>query len=407
MKVLILTVTAGNGHNSAANTLKNRLLDAGHEVKVVDLIKVYSSKLQAWLIDGGYGLAIDFLRPIYDAFYNSYLKYNPKKAHKCPTQVTVKKVNGGLLEEIYSFQPDVIFGTSFYCGMALTNLRRVYKLPSTNIACMLDYVVSPFWEASVGGVDYLTLTNEDFRQTLLEKGFKDENLVSTGIPVGLQFNEHMDKGKAREKLGLRQDLFTVLIFFGGGTWHGGHRVLKQIVKHIKDEIQVVIINGKDEKTKNKIDKEMAKYPKNIHLTNIGFCKEVNLIESACDLMIGKGGGLCLTECINKGLPLLAYSKVPGQEKYNEKYLLEKGIGLCFKNNKELISKILALKNNPHVLEDMSEGLKAIAMCGNEEIFKLIVSQKKADYSGIDTNIDYKQVNKIVNKARKKGKSAVR
>ncbi len=404
MKVLILTVTAGNGHNSAANTLKNRLVDAGHEVKVVDVLKEYSTKLQVWLADGGYGFVVDHFRFLYNFFYDRFLKYNLKKARKIPPQVAVRKAHGGLLKEIYFFQPDVIFATSYYCGMALANLKRVYKLPSINIACMLDYEVTPFWEASVGGVDFLTLTNEDFRQTLLEKGFKDENLVSTGIPVGLQFNEHMDKSKAREKLGLRKDLFTILIFFGGGTWHGGHRVLKQVVKHIQDEIQVVIINGKDEKTKNKIDKEMAKYPRNIHLTSIGFCKEVNLIESACDLMIGKGGGLCLTECINKGLPLLAYSKVPGQEKYNEKYLLEKGAILCFKNNKELISKILALKNNPHVLEDMSEGLKAIAMCGNEEIFKLIVSQKKADYSGIDTNIDYRQVNKIVNKARKKGKN---
>ncbi len=113
----------------------------------------------------------------------------------------------------------------------------------------------------------------------------------------------------------------------------------------------------------------------------------------------------MTECINKGLPLLAYSKVPGQEIYNEKYLLENGVGMCFKNQKELISKIVALKNNPHILKDMSEGLRAISMCGNDGIFKLITSQKKADYSQIDTNIDYKKVNKIVNKARKKAKNA--
>ncbi len=406
MKVLILTVTAGNGHNSAANTLKNRLVEGGHEVKVIDLVKIYSTKLQAWTIDKGYGLSIDYLRSIYDLFYDMYLNYNPKKAYKCPPQTTVKKVNGGLLKEIYEFQPDVIFGTSYYCGMALTNLRRVYKIPSVNIVCMLDYVVSPFWEASIGGADYMTLTNDDFRQTLLDKGFKEENLISTGIPVNLAFNQTIDKMEAREKLGLDKNLFTVLIFFGGGTWHGGYRVLKEIVKKIKDDIQVVIINGKDEKTKNKIDKEMSKYPKNITLKNIGFTKEVNLIMSACDLMIGKGGGLCMTECINKGLPLIASTKVPGQEYYNVKYIMEKGVGLCFKNKKDLISKIMALKNNPHKLKEMSNDLKSISMCGNEEIYKLIVSQKKADYSGIDMNIDYKKVNKIVNKARKKGKPAI-
>ena len=38
-KVLILTVTAGNGHNSAANAMKNKLQENGYEVKVVDIIK--------------------------------------------------------------------------------------------------------------------------------------------------------------------------------------------------------------------------------------------------------------------------------------------------------------------------------------------------------------------------------
>ena len=406
MKILILTVTAGNGHNSAANTLKIRLNKEGYEVRVVDIVKEYSTKLQTWLIDRGYGLSVDLLRPIYDYFYNKYLKSNPKKAHLCPSQITVKNVYGNLLKEIYEFKPDVIFGTSFYCGMALTNLRRVYKLPSVNIVCMLDYVVSPFWEASVGGADYMTITNEDFRETLIGKGFKQENLICTGIPIKSDFNDFISKSEAREKLGLDRNLFTVLIFYGGGTFHGGYKVLKTILKNVKDKIQVVMVNGKDEKTKQKIDKEMSKYPKNIFLKNIGFSKEINLIMSASDVMIGKGGGLCMTECINKGLPLLASEKVPGQEFYNVRYLKEKGVGLSFNSRKELIAKILKLKNNPKLLKEMGDKLKTISMNGCEEIYRLIISQKPADYSQINTNIDYSKVNKIVNKARKKNAMVV-
>ncbi len=386
--------------------MKIRLNKEGHEVKVVDIVKEYSTKLQTWLIDRGYGLSVDLLRPIYDFFYNKYLKSNPKKAHLCPSQITVKNVYGNLLKEIYEFKPDVIFGTSFYCGMALTNLRRVYKLPSVNIVCMLDYVVSPFWEASVGGADYMTITNEDFRETLIGKGFKEENLICTGIPIKSDFNDFISKSEAREKLGLDKNLFTILIFYGGGTFHGGYKVLKTILKNVKDKIQIVMVNGKDEKTKQKIDKEMSKYPKNIFLKNIGFSKEINLIMSASDVMIGKGGGLCMTECINKGLPLLASEKVPGQEFYNVRYLKEKGVGLSFNSRKELIAKILKLKNNPKLLKEMGDKLKTISMNGCEEIYRLIISQKPADYSQINTNIDYSKVNKIVNKARKKNVTVV-
>ena len=45
-KVLILTVTAGNGHNACAMGMKRKLESIGEvEVKVVDLLKSFSTKL--------------------------------------------------------------------------------------------------------------------------------------------------------------------------------------------------------------------------------------------------------------------------------------------------------------------------------------------------------------------------
>ncbi len=401
-KVLILTVTAGNGHNSAAYAMKRRLEETGQaEVKVVDIIKEYTSKFNSWIVDKGYNLAVGYLRPIYDLFYNSYFKYNVKKASVCPPQASVKSLNGKLLKLIYEFKPDVIYGTSYYCGMALSNLRRVYKLPSVNIVCMLDYVVSPFWEASIGGADFLTLSHEDFRKELLEKGFSPKSLVMTGIPVSEKFSQHIDKNEARERLGLEKDLFTVLILYGGGHWQGSYKILKSLLKKIKTKMQIVVVNGRNEKTKNKIDKEMKRYPKNFVVKNIGFSKEVDVIMSACDVMIGKGGGLSTTESINKELPLIATTKLPGQEYFNIKFLQDKGLAFSFKNGKELTEKINFLQNNSDVLACVQKGLKEMKTNAIETIAKLIMEQKDADYSDINTHLDYKKTNKIVNRARKR------
>lgn len=400
-KVLILTVTAGNGHNSAANAMKNKLQESGDvEVKIVDIIKEYTPALNSWTVDKGYNIAVGYLRPLYDLFYDMYLKYDVKKASVCPPQASVKDLNGKLLKLIYDFKPDVIYATSYYCGMALANLRRVYKIPSVNIACMLDYVVSPFWEASIGGIEYLTLAHEDFRKELIEKGFKDENLVCTGIPVGEKFAKYISKTEAREKLGLDKDLFTVFVFYGGGHWHGGYGVLKALLKRIKEKIQIVIVNGHDEETKAKIDKEMSKYPSNFIVKNIGFSKEVDLIMSASDVMIGKGGGLSTTESINKTLPLIATTKLPGQEYYNIKYLEKKGSALTFKNYNELAKHVEKLYHNPEILSEMSAVLAKMKTNGVEAIAKLILEQPNADYDGVDMNVDFDKANKVVNKQRK-------
>ena len=400
-KILILTVTAGNGHNSAANSMKNKLEELGHEVKVVDIIKEFTSKFNSWIVDKGYNIAVGHLLPIYNMFFRAYMKAPNNKGEVCDSQASVKALNGKLLKLIYDFKPDVIYSTTYYGGMALANLRRAYKLPSVNVACMLDYVVSPFWEASVGGVDFLTISNEQFRKPMMDKGFSDEQLVLTGIPIGEKFVNEIDKDVAREKLGLRKDLFTVLIFYGGGHWHGRNQVLQALLKRVKSEIQIVIVNGHNKKSKEKIDKEMKNYPKNFVIKNIGFSNEMDLIMSACDVMIGKGGGLSTTEAINKELPLIATTKLPMQEVYNIKFLQENGMGLSFKNFKQLVTELEFLRSHPEVVQEMKTKLRAIKTNGIEAIAKLIDSQPNADYFGIVTTLDYGKVNKIVNRRRKK------
>lgn len=400
-KILILTVTAGNGHNSAAYAMKNRLEQTGDvEVKVVDIIKEYTSFLNAWTVDKGYNLAVGYLRPIYDAFYNSYLKWNPEKASVCPAQASVKSLNGKLLKLIYDFEPDVIYGTSYYCGMALANLKRVYDIPAKVVVCMLDYVVSPFWEASVGGVDFLSLANEAFREELLRKGFKNENLVLTGIPVSEKFVVEIDKIEARKKLNIDESLFTILVFYGGGHWQGGLKVFKTLVNKLKNNVQIIVINGNNKKAKEKIDKIKGKLPQNIKVVNVGFTREVDVYMSASDVMIGKGGGLSTTESINKRLPLIATTKLPGQEFYNVKFLEKYGTALTFKNGKELVENVEMLHQNPKKLQQMKEKLAGLQTNGIESIFELIIGQPQADYSTIDKNVDYDKVNKIVNKQRK-------
>lgn len=400
-KVLILTVTAGNGHNSCANAMKNRLeAGGGFEVKIVDVIKEYTSKINSWTIDKGYNIACGYLLPFYNMGYNRYMKSDPKKAKICGAQKWVKDASEGVLKLIYDFQPDVIFGTAYYAGIILANLRRCFAIPAKTISCMLDYVISPFWEACVGGIDVMTISNEAFRQGMIEKGFSNENLVCTGIPVDSRFLQKISRSEACEKLGLDEKIFTIFVFYGGGHWHGGYKIFKIIAKNFKKKVQVVVVNGHDKQSKEKIDRDIKKLPKNIIVKNFGFSKEIPLIMSACDVMIGKGGGLSTTESVLKELPLIATKKLPMQEVWNIRFLESVGVALSFGNKKELISHLNDLYDNPDKLKDMKEKLKPLKTNGLEEIFKIISTSPKISYENIDKNIDWKKVNKMVSKARK-------
>ena len=197
-KVLILTVTAGNGHNACSAAMKKKLEElGGMEVKIVDLLKAYSTKLNVWVADGGYNLAVSKLPKIYDAFFNKYLNAPPKKRYSSPSQGVALSCVEGLLKEILEFQPDVIYASHFYGAMAITDLKLAYNLPFVSFSAALDYVLTPFWESGVG-VDYFVIPNDDFIDYSLYKGYRREQLLPIGLPVNGRTLEVMDKAKARE-----------------------------------------------------------------------------------------------------------------------------------------------------------------------------------------------------------------
>jgi processive 1,2-diacylglycerol beta-glucosyltransferase len=394
-KILILTVTAGNGHNACAKGMAKKLkeLDPTAEIKIVDILKEYSGKMNVWIADKGYALAMVLLPAIYDKFYNHYKKAPAYKRYKCAGQGYAQSVMAGLLKEIYSFKPDVIYSTHFYGAIALTNLKMCYNIPCKTIVSNLDYVNSPFWEACIG-VDYFAIPNEDFVDECIEEGFRKEQLLPFGLPVKEEFMKVVDKKDARKEIGLDEKLFTVMIIFGGGHWGGGFKIFKTLTDIYKDQkIQVIMINGKNKKSFDKIAKMKFE---NIKVVNVGFTDKVDLYMSASDVIVTKLGGMGATEAINKLRPMIVTKKVYGQERHNLNYLTQKGITYSFKNKQELKDNINKFKDDKKFYDKTVEKISGFRVNGIDNIAKFILSFDKAVYdSKYEKNIDYSQVKKTI------------
>ncbi len=406
-KILILSVTAGNGHNACAAGMKNKLEEKGaDEVKVIDILKRYSSPINIWVADGGYCFAAKRLRRIYNRFYEKYRRKNPLKRYSCAAHGVVLTTVDGLLKDILDFQPDVIYCTHFYGAIALTDLKLVYPLPCRTVVSNLDYVYSPFWEATVG-VDAFAIPNEDFIEEGLAKGFTRDQLLPIGLPVDGRTLEKTDKSEARKTLGLRDGVFTVMVMFGGGSFGEGYKIFRQVVKALNGKTaQIIMINGKNEKSRKKIQK--MKFPAGITVLNVGFTKEVPLYLSAADLIINKYGGTSVTEMINKACPMLITEKLVGQENHNLAYMKKKGVALSFRNKKQLKEKLLYLYANPQILRDMSEKCNPLIRNSVEDLADYILAQPKADYTQIlESNADFCGVKKKVKAALKTADKAER
>ena len=406
-KILILTVTAGNGHNACAKGMANKLKEMegdNVEIKIVDILKTYSKPLNVWVADKGYALAMSLLPTVYDKFYNMFKKKPAHKRWTCAGQGYAQSVMAGLYKEINEFQPDVIYSTHFYGAIAITDLRLAYDIPCKVIVSNLDYVNSPFWEAC-NGVDYFAIPNDDFIEESIEEGFKKEQLLPFGLPVKEQFIQDTNKADARKELGLDENTFTIMIIFGGGHWGGGFKIFKQILKACKDDkFQVIMINGKNKKSYEQVEK--MKVPANIKVVNVGFTDKVDLYMSASDVCVSKLGGTSATEMINKMVPMIVTKKVYGQERHNLNYLTNKGIARSFKTTKELRKNIYELKDNKELYNNTVESESKLRTNGIDKLAKFILEQPKAKYSAkyikeVDYSKVLKNVKKEVKKANKK------
>lgn len=88
MRILILSSSAGNGHNSAGNKIKEKFLqeDSNNVIGFIDAYKEFGSKLGAWIIEDGYFLACNHFVTLYNYFFekNEHESYEKKHKFSCP-----------------------------------------------------------------------------------------------------------------------------------------------------------------------------------------------------------------------------------------------------------------------------------------------------------------------------------
>ena len=405
-RILILTVTAGNAHNACALGMKKKLASlGGAEVKIVDLLKTFSGRTNAWVADSGYAISVRNFLDLYNAFYRYYRKADPSKRYACPSQVTVLSVVGGLMEEILSFRLDAIYCTHFYGAIALTDLKLVYALPCKTVASCLDYVNSPFWEAGIG-VDYLSVPGCDFIGEFVAEGFREEQILPMGLPVDERTLERADKAEARRKIGLKEDVFTVMVMFGGGYWGGGFAIFKSLLKAVSGrKVQIIMINGKNERDFKKIEK--MNFEEGIDVVNVGFTDNVPLYLSAADVILSKGGGASVTETVNASVPMIAPERMAAQEQSNVEYMKRKGVALSFKNEKELKGLLSTLMDDPNILRQMSEKTYFLRKNAINDLAHFMLSLPDADYTGLEREkIDLSEVKRTVAAAVKNANRAM-
>jgi Glycosyltransferase family 28 C-terminal domain len=175
--------------------------------------------------------------------------------------------------------------------------------------------------------------------------------------------DNSDPIALRNELGLRPDLTTAIVLFGG---HGS-KVMYDIAQRLDKAhvpVQLILICGRNEELAAKFKAQPWRMPVKV----IGFTKEIHKLMRAADFLIGKPGPGSIAEAMVRKLPVLieCNSWTLPQERYNAEWVAEKRVGIVLHNFREVVSGVQRMLD-PTAL---AEFRKNVAALENRAIFEI-------------------------------------
>ncbi len=138
----------------------------------------------------------------------------------------------------------------------------------------------------------------------------------------------IDRGHERGRLGLRSDLPTGLVLFGGE----GSNAMLAIAERLGEsslDLQLIMICGRNAKLETRLQR--LKTRNRIFVE--GFTKDIPYYMQLSDFFIGKPGPGSISEALKMKLPVIVERNawtLP-QERYNAQWVRERGAGLVLRN----------------------------------------------------------------------------
>lgn len=318
MRVLLLSITAGAGHNSTGKAIIDCLNEDGIKAEMLDAFE-YITPVLSETVAKGYLISTQFSPKVYGKLYRLAEKKERKDGKFSVKRLISSLLNIKLVNYVNEFAPDVIICTHIFAAQLVSHLKTQKKLSNDvkTIGIVTDFTIHPFWEET--NLDYYVLANELLINQLAKKGIPKEKALPIGIPVAGKFAEKINKTEARNALKIGNK-FTVFVMSGSMGYGRVEKIIKQL-DGLDVDFQILSVCGNNKSLKKKIDKFNLK--KDIY--NFGFVNNVDVMMSASDYIITKPGGLTISESMAKNLPAILINPIPGQEDRNAEFLVNNGI----------------------------------------------------------------------------------
>jgi len=375
-KIIIFTASYGGGHNSVAKALAEYLKShyPKTNVEVIDFMKrfVAGDRIMRTL----YKQSAKRLPAAYGIFFHLTDKLFDKPIWKKILTPSLNKVRVFLTEA----KPDIVVSVYPTAGLVCSLLSK--ELGFRTATVITDFGAHSQWIQPL--TDLYFVPTDDLKKFLVSRGIKPKRIKVTGIPLRKEFSiahrttscpVRSEHNLPTESVGMNEpnyslldasnglrspakiatairrrfnlsNKFTVLLMSG----EYGIGNIKELCKRlIRLPIQLIVVCGNNKRLYRKVSEF-----RNKNLLCLGFTDQVHNLMAISDVLIGKAGGITVSEAMAMGLPLIIYRPIPGQEFFNVDYLVNEGAALYAHHKDDVINRVGFIYEHPHRLKEMKQ-----------------------------------------------------
>jgi len=321
-KILILTVSFGEGHNAAARGVRDGLARVAPDANV----EVHD------LFAETYGVVNELIRKAYLTLINRWPRSWGTVYRWLDRKTTTDRdlgrfffpVRNRLAHVLARFRPDVVVSVFPPYPYLLNQILGADRWCKSVVVITDSITVNAIWYRCEA--DYFLVPNQQSAVVVQNGGIAPELIKTFGFPVSPKFAD-LPQDRQPPSENNRRILYVI----NSGT----QKATEIVDKLLKLDVDLTVTVGRDENLRHAIGAAAADRKIDI----VGWTDQLPRMLSESHILIGKAGGAMVQETIAAGCPMIINHVVSGQEEGNARLIVETDSGIIAMSPDEVIAQV--------------------------------------------------------------------
>jgi len=201
--------------------------------------------------------------------------------------------------------------------------------------------------------DAILVPTDTARNRAIKYNMPPEKVRVVGLPIADRYCKPLGrKSTLRKKLGWTLGK-PIVLMVGGGDGMGPLAKTARAIDESGLDVALVIVCGRNQKLKEKLEAQKWENPVFIY----GFTRDMPDFMRASDFIVTKAGPGTVAEALNAQLPIILYSKLPGQEDGNVTFVQEEGAGVWAPDPQDVVRALTRWISRPAEKQKIIENCK--------------------------------------------------